>query len=805
MQGRVFNNEKCSKFKYSDQIPYSVEPILSEHIGYTILLGVGLIMAVSVTVLVKIETKWLGTKKTSEWFYTAGRAVKTGLIASSVVSAWTWAATLLQSSSVAYQFGIGGPFWYAAGASIQIVLFAILAVELKRKAPSSHTFPEIIYARFGRTAHKVFLFFALMTNTIVTAMLVLGGAAVVNALTGINIYIAAFLIPVGVIFYTFFGGLKATFLADYLNASFIFVVVIIFVTTIYFTNPSIGGISGMYHKLTSAAALRPVHGNSAGAYLTIASSGALIFGIINIVGNFGTVFVNQSYWQRAIAARPRSAVRGFLIGGLAWFAIPFTLATTLGLAAVATGVSLTHEQISSGLVAPTAASHILGDFGAILLISMLFTAVTSAGSAELVAVSSLVTYDIYRTYVKPAASGRELIRISRIAILGFGLGMGALASILLQIGASLQYVYLAMGILIGSAVVPISLSVVWKRTNKTAAMSAAIGGLVCGVLAWLFSADILYGQVSLSSTGQNIPLLVGNIVSISTGAAITVFGSLVKPDNFNFNLMKQKILVVDDRIRSIIQHDSDEKVLKSAAQLSYRYGIGLTLILVVAWPLPFYFTGYVFSLNMYQIWVAIAVVWAVAAAAWIISGPLIEARFGIAEAVRKISAASSLPLWLRIQEGKNNKTNLSPKFKDYQGDFKKILVAVDGSIASLRALNYASQIFDDPGRARIYILNVIEWTDEDEESVDSVLVNKMEEEGRKMLKSIIISDKKSAYERIVKHGDPGTKIAEVAHKLDVEMIIMGSKGLGNTEAELGHVSAKVLRLTSKPVVLMSRT
>jgi hypothetical protein len=28
---------------------------------------------------------------------------------------WTWAATLLQSSNVAYKFGVAGPFWYAAG------------------------------------------------------------------------------------------------------------------------------------------------------------------------------------------------------------------------------------------------------------------------------------------------------------------------------------------------------------------------------------------------------------------------------------------------------------------------------------------------------------------------------------------------------------------------------------------------------------------------------------------------------------------------------------------------------------------
>ncbi len=47
--------------------------ILSEGIGYFVLLGVGLIMALAVTLLVRAETKWLGIKKTFEWFSTAGR------------------------------------------------------------------------------------------------------------------------------------------------------------------------------------------------------------------------------------------------------------------------------------------------------------------------------------------------------------------------------------------------------------------------------------------------------------------------------------------------------------------------------------------------------------------------------------------------------------------------------------------------------------------------------------------------------------------------------------------------------------
>lgn len=38
--------------------------------------------------------------------------IKTGLTASVIVSQWTWAATLLQSSNVAWSYGVSGPFWY---------------------------------------------------------------------------------------------------------------------------------------------------------------------------------------------------------------------------------------------------------------------------------------------------------------------------------------------------------------------------------------------------------------------------------------------------------------------------------------------------------------------------------------------------------------------------------------------------------------------------------------------------------------------------------------------------------------------
>ena len=764
--------------------------ILDESIGYLILIGVGILLASVVLILVKAETKWLGTKKTFEWFSTAGRTVKTGLIVTSVVSAWTWAATLLQSSTVAYQYGISGPFWYAAGASIQVVLFAILAIELKRKSPMSHTFPEMINSRFGKSSHKVFLSFAFLTNIIVTAMLVLGGAAVVNALTGINVYIAAFLIPVGVIAYTLFGGLKATFLAEYFNTAFIFVVVLIFTSAIYFVNPDIGGISGMFEKLSNAAAMYPVEGNAAGSFLTLASVGALIFGVINIVGNFGTVFVDQFYWQRAIASRPRSVVPGFLVGGLAWFAIPFALATTLGLAAVAVNLELTPLEISSGLVAPLAAAHLLGDIGAILMLTVLFTAVTAAGSAQLISVSSLVTYDVFRTYIKPSSTGRQLMRISRYAILGFGLGMGALASMLFQFGVSLQYVYLAMGVLIGSAVAPISLAILWKDTNRYAATIASIIGLGCGVTVWLGYAYATSGEISLASTSNMFALLAGNLASILTSLIITVIGSLFRPENFNFSKLKHEIFVVDEQIRKRLEKETNEESLKNASKFSMRYGLTLTLILVVVWPIPLFLSNYVFTETVYHVWIWVAILWAATAGSLVWALPIIQSRSGIAHVLKNIVISS--------------KPKKSDKYgHDLSGNeiAQKILVAVDGSVSSMRSLNYVNYVMKESSNIKVYLAHIIEWTDDDE-SMDEEMTLKMEQDGRKMLLGILLPSKLKNYERIVKLGDPAKKISELATSLNVDTIVMGRKGLSDTDSDLGHVTSKLLTLSSKPIVLV---
>jgi hypothetical protein len=59
----------------------------------------------------------------------------------------------------------------------------------------------------------------------------------------------------------------------------------------------------------------------------------------------------------------------------------------------------------------------------------------------------------------------------------------------------------------------------------------------------------------------------------------------------------------------------------------------MTLALIVFWPLPLYFSGYVFDLPFYGLWVGIAVVWVSVTSFFIIGLPIIQARHGIKQIV----------------------------------------------------------------------------------------------------------------------------------------------------------------------------
>lgn len=488
-------------------------------------------------------------------------------------------------------------------------------------------------------------------------MLLLGGAATVEALTGMDYKLASFLIPWGVILYTFAGGLKATFLASYIHTAVIYFILVIFVTIVYLKtyssdqiyqflawnvdyteseceqiysdNPMSDDYTTFFEPSTYSCG--PVPRNNGNSYLTMISADGLMFGIINIVGNFGTVFVDQSYWQSAIAAKPSSAARGYLLGGICWFTIPFSLATSLGLSSTALMLPITAAEAGAGLVPPAAATHLLGNTGSALILVMLFMAIVSTGSAESIAVASLVSYDIYREYINPQATGDQILKVTRLVILVFGIFMGVLSLILYELGLNLGWVYLFMGIVIGSSVIPLWNMMTWSKASGKGAIIAAWGGFFLAVTTWLLGAKIESGEITVATLGSNPVMLSGNLMAIlSSGLIHFLYSTFVDPQVYNFDELDKNILLVEEDFSGLTEAEKDPVLLDKAGKWIASRGWLLTFVLVLFWPLLSVPAG-VFTQSYFAFWVLVSALWGFGAAIIITLLPLTESKEDILE------------------------------------------------------------------------------------------------------------------------------------------------------------------------------
>ncbi|KAK7985722.1 hypothetical protein PG988_003344 [Apiospora saccharicola] len=506
--------------------------VLNSGVGYGVVIGIGAFFALLMLALTWLQNRYTAySTKQAEEFNTASRSVKPGLIAAGIVSSWTWSSTLLTSSTFAYSYGI--------------LLFSLIAIKIKSNAPGAHTMPEIILSRHGKPAHLTYLFFGFATNMLVGACLVLGGSQVTAGLSGVNVYGTIFLIPLVVAAYVIAGGLRSTFIADYAHTVILFIAIFVFCFEMY--TPSLsagisgrlsGGIDGFYHALQKAGEAHPVPGNHGGSYLTFQSNDGLVFAVDLLVAGFANVWLDQAYWQRAIASRPETSVKAYLFGGVAWYGIPFAFGTAMGLGCVAlTGTGsfptfpnpLTAAQNGAGLSAPASAVALLGKGGAGLMLLLLFMAVTSSTSAELIAVSSLITFDVYKTYLKPAASSTELVKISHLGIIIYALILAAFCCILNAVNINLTWVLTILGVLVGGASIPVGLVLLWPRMSTVATLVSPWVGLAFGMLAWLLTTRYRSGRITVETSGDVLNALAGNLVSAGTGTVLAVVLSFVYP------------------------------------------------------------------------------------------------------------------------------------------------------------------------------------------------------------------------------------------------------------------------------------
>jgi len=525
--------------------------------------------------------------------------------------------------------------------------------------------------------------------------------------------------------YTLIGGLGATFYVSYFNTALIFVLILMLVVEVFynpFNNPEnpFGSSESVFEFIACWKAPEEKMGNKGGSYLTFFSSGGLVFGIVNIVGNFGTVFCDQAYWQSSVAAKPLQGVWGFISGGLTWFAIPFTLATTMGLAYLGLSSAqgsplLTDEDVMKGLAAPLVAQKLLGTTGEYAMLFLILMAVMSTGSAEVIAVASIVIYDVYQAYIcpfKPDLKDGQCILCSKYLrkqkgdedaklcdcvstancdACAFDTITRAKSTSMIKphytceihkdykeyqehllnyknwcivictflsvplclfcwaVNLNLAWTYYFTGILISSSVVPIAMSIMWARATATGVIFGVVGGCITGMTCWLTYASSYPGGLSMATfvknTGEELPMLVGNIVAIGVGAVFCVVVTYITRWKMTPEIEEaewDKTRDIDNPLSPWVAkykgelnledgenfHDRPPmeiviRKFRPAKITAYVAAVLFTLLFVCIWPASMLSVD-ILDLSGFNVWTTMSRGWAFVAASFIIIVPMYQ-------------------------------------------------------------------------------------------------------------------------------------------------------------------------------------
>jgi len=134
----------------------------------------------------------------------------------------------------------------------------------------------------------------------------------------------------------------------------------------------------------------------------------------------------------------------------------------------------------------------------------------------------------------------------------------------------------------------------------------------------------------------------------------------------------------------------------------------------------------------------------------------------------------------------------------------KILIPVDGSPASLRALDYAIKMaIQNPGSSFV-LLNVqnVSATELSGELMYSDWQERLSQAAGKSLKEAIAKSEVAniPFETLVRTGPIAETIAQVSLETGIDHIVMGTRGLGRIQGMLlGSVAMKVIHLAEVPI------
>ena len=392
---------------------------------------------------------------TSADFFVARRALGPGLLFATMVAANIGAGSTVGAAGLGYRDGLAA-WWWVGSAALGSLVLAFTVGPRMRSIAARHglsTVGDFLEHRYGREVRGAIALLLWFGTLAILAGQLIALAWVLNVVAGLPKWAGCLLGGAVATAYFSAGGLLTS---AFVNVLQLVVMVVGFGLALPLVIARAGGLGGMVAATAGLADFwNPWQNGASGiAYLAF----------------LGPAFVvSPGLLQKVYGARDDRAVR-LGVGANALVLLAFAFVPPLfGIAARVLHPALANQELALPTVLMADLPPLLGAFGLLAVVS----AEISTADAILFMLATSLSQDLYRRFVRPAASDAQVLKVARTAaILGGAAGVGLAVLAPTVIGAlSLFYTILSV-----SLFVPVVAGLYARRVGTTEVAAAIAGG-----------------------------------------------------------------------------------------------------------------------------------------------------------------------------------------------------------------------------------------------------------------------------------------------------------------------------------------
>jgi SSS family solute:Na+ symporter/sodium/proline symporter len=479
-------------------------------------------LALIVLTLLTVSLTRLGKVHTRADYLVAGRSLPAFVLVFTLLSSWIGSGSLLGGAENAYKHGFAA-LWQPAGGWAGLALIYFIAPRARRFA--QYTIPDLLEVRYNQTARVLGVIAILFTYTAITSYQFIGGGDILHLIfpTSITAIHGRYLIAAFVILFTAIAGMSSV---AYMDVAIGLLATFTLCAALPVLLHNFGGWAAVRAALPAThfqlfGDLHPFNSSPGPNLLPDGTHERISSALEIFLPTCLLMLGNQSMYQKFFSARSEKdasrAVAGWIVGTVILETVIVALAV-VGSAIFPTGDVHDHPReilAYTGLHAFTGSSPLML-LGA-LLVGAIFAKIVSTANNYLFSPAANLVNDIFVRYLKPRASNKEILLVSRLMVVLLGLWalyQGLHTESVLKKSLYAYTIYSA-------ALTPVILAAFyWRRATASAAVASIFTGTFVTVF-W----DSAFIHANLPAILANrdaiFPALLASLVCLVTVSLLT--------------------------------------------------------------------------------------------------------------------------------------------------------------------------------------------------------------------------------------------------------------------------------------------